>query len=206
MMIESRAQLWSRSISRCLPQVGVTAMLVASKYEEIWAPEVRDFVYISDTADTREQILSMEKLMLNTLQFNLTLPTSYMFLARFLKAASAHSDKNSCMLCTYLIELSLQEHTMLKFNYSTIAAAATYVALTALHRPDPFCKTLAKHSGFTKEVILPCAAALVQLMQKAPTNNLNAVYKKYSNAKYLEICKTEPPVEILAEVDSSLLG
>jgi hypothetical protein len=37
-------------------QVGVTAMLVASKYEEIWAPEVRDFVYISDKAYTREQV------------------------------------------------------------------------------------------------------------------------------------------------------
>jgi cyclin B len=31
-------------------------MLVASKYEEIWAPEVRDFVYISDKAYTREQV------------------------------------------------------------------------------------------------------------------------------------------------------
>ena len=41
-------------------------MLLASKYEEIWAPEVRDFVYISDKAYTREQILDMEKQMLNT--------------------------------------------------------------------------------------------------------------------------------------------
>ena len=52
-----------------LQLVGVTAMLIASKYEEIWAPEVRDFVYISDKAYTREQILGMEKLMLNTLGF-----------------------------------------------------------------------------------------------------------------------------------------
>ena len=43
-------------------------MLVASKYEEIWAPEVRDFVYISDRAYTRDQILNMEKIMLNTLR------------------------------------------------------------------------------------------------------------------------------------------
>lgn len=71
-------------------------MLIASKYEEIWAPEVRDFVYISDKAYTREQIISMEKLMLNTLGFNLTLPTPYNFLARFLKAASVHLDKQVC--------------------------------------------------------------------------------------------------------------
>jgi hypothetical protein len=66
-------------------QVGVTAMLIASKYEEIWAPELRDFIYISDKAYTREQILAMEKLMLNTLNFSLTVPTAYNFLGRLLK-------------------------------------------------------------------------------------------------------------------------
>lgn len=58
-----------------LQLVGVTAMLVASKYEEIWAPEVRDFVYISDRAYSRDQILNMEKIMLNCLRFNLTVPS-----------------------------------------------------------------------------------------------------------------------------------
>ena len=71
---------------RSWEQVGVTAMLVASKYEEIWAPEVKDFVFISDEAYTREQILEMEKIMLNTLRFNLTVPTAFAFLHRFLKA------------------------------------------------------------------------------------------------------------------------
>lgn len=38
--------------------LGVTAMLIASKYEEIYAPEIRDFVYITDKAYTKEQILA----------------------------------------------------------------------------------------------------------------------------------------------------
>ena len=37
-----------------LQLVGVTAMFIASKYEEIYAPECRDFVYISDKAYTRD--------------------------------------------------------------------------------------------------------------------------------------------------------
>lgn len=40
-----------------LQLVGVTSMLIASKYEEIYAPEVRDFVYITDNAYTKEEIL-----------------------------------------------------------------------------------------------------------------------------------------------------
>jgi hypothetical protein len=37
--------------------------------------QVRDFVYISDRAYTRDQILNMEKIMLNSLRFNLTVPS-----------------------------------------------------------------------------------------------------------------------------------
>ena len=40
-----------------LQLVGVTSMLIASKYEEIYAPEVKDFVYITDRAYSKEEIL-----------------------------------------------------------------------------------------------------------------------------------------------------
>lgn len=98
-------------------------MLIASKYEEIWAPEVRDFVYISDKAYNREQILGMEKLMLNTLHFNLTLPTSFNFLSRCLKAAGCQFDKQVNMYAGYLAELALVENSMLKHPYSQVSQA-----------------------------------------------------------------------------------
>lgn len=47
-----------------LQLIGVTAMLIASKYEEIYPPIVSDFVYITDNAYTREEILKMEQRML----------------------------------------------------------------------------------------------------------------------------------------------
>lgn len=40
-----------------LQLVGVSAMLIACKYEEIYPPEVKDFVYITDSAYTREEVL-----------------------------------------------------------------------------------------------------------------------------------------------------
>lgn len=69
-----------------LQLVGISAMLVASKYEEIWAPEVNDFVCISDKAYTHQQVLVMEKRILSGLEWNLTVPTPYVFLVRFIKA------------------------------------------------------------------------------------------------------------------------
>ena len=47
-------------------------MLIASKYEEIYAPEVRDFVYITDKAYSKEEILAMETQILKALNFNIT--------------------------------------------------------------------------------------------------------------------------------------
>jgi hypothetical protein len=54
-----------------LQLVGVTAMLIACKYEEIYPPIVRDFVYITDNAYTKEEILDMERKMLQVLDFNI---------------------------------------------------------------------------------------------------------------------------------------
>jgi len=87
--------------------VGVTAMLIASKYEEIYAPEVRDFVYITDNAYTKEEIFQMEHSLLSTLEFNVMIPSSYRFLERFIKIADA--SPKLVNLARYLIELPLIE-------------------------------------------------------------------------------------------------
>ncbi len=54
-----------------LQLVGVTAMLIACKYEEIYPPIVKDFVYITDNAYSKEEILEMERKMLQTLDFDI---------------------------------------------------------------------------------------------------------------------------------------
>lgn len=66
-------------------------MLLASKYEEIYPPQIRDLVFITDRAYNREQILGMESTMANALQFRLTVPTTYCFLLRYLKVNTAES-------------------------------------------------------------------------------------------------------------------
>ena len=55
--------------------VGVAALLIATKYEEIYAPEVKDFVYISDNSYTSSDILDMEFKILLKLDFNVTCPS-----------------------------------------------------------------------------------------------------------------------------------
>jgi cyclin B len=59
-------------------------MLIACKYEEIYPPELKDFVYITDRAYTKEDVLQMEFLILSALGFEITFPTPYRFLERYI--------------------------------------------------------------------------------------------------------------------------
>jgi len=60
-------------------------MLIASKYEEIYAPEVKDFVFITDKAYSKEEILAMEHEILATLNYDIAGPSAFRFLERFVK-------------------------------------------------------------------------------------------------------------------------
>jgi len=182
-----------------LQLVGVTAMLVASKYEEIWAPEVRDFVYISDKAYDRAQILAMEREMLAALGYRLTVPTSYQFLARLLKAASAHYDKRLALFVAYCAELCLVEYGSLRYAPSELAAGVMYVAMRAMGREDPYPPRLAAHAGVPGAVVLAAAKDVVRAVARAPTATLTAVHRKYSSAKFMEAAKVPAPMEILDE-------
>ena len=69
-----------------LQLVGVTAMFIASKVEEIFSPEINDFVYITDNAYTSAEIREMELRMLRTLGFDFSRPHPLHFLRRNSKA------------------------------------------------------------------------------------------------------------------------
>ncbi|GFZ19304.1 similar to CYCLIN B2;4 [Actinidia rufa] len=74
-------------VRKKLQLVVVTAMLLACKYEEVSVPVAEDLILISDKAYSQKEVLDMEKLMVNTLQFNRSVPTPTGFMRRLLKAA-----------------------------------------------------------------------------------------------------------------------
>lgn len=63
-----------------LQLIGVTCMLIAAKYEEIYPPELKNFVYITDNAYSRKEVLQMEYSILSKLGFDVTFPSCFRFL------------------------------------------------------------------------------------------------------------------------------
>nr|GLL30485.1 G2/mitotic-specific cyclin-2-like [Ipomoea trifida] len=142
-----------------LQLVGVTAMLLACKYEEVYAPAIVDFILISDNAYCRQEVLDMEIIMANTLQFNFSVPTPYVFIMRFLKAAQ--SDKELECLSFFLLELCLVEYQMLRFPPSELAAAAVFTAQCTLVGFKQWSKTCEKYTNYAEH----------QLLKKLPDSN-----------------------------------
>lgn len=176
-----------------LQLVGVTSMLIASKYEEIYAPECNDFVYISDGAYTKQQILKMEQTVLNTLNFNITHPSSLHFLRRYSKAAG--SDYTLHTLCKYLIELMLIDVKLLKYAPSLIAAASVYLARAMTQRTPLWTPTLEHYSTYAEGVVRECAIEMNELLKKSQKSSLKAIKKKYSLPKFGQVAEL-PLVEL----------
>jgi len=180
-----------------LQLVGITAMLIAAKYEEIYAPVVDDFVYISDNTYTREEVLTMESVVLNTLNFELSTISILKFLARFLKAArldqlvpvADHAKKVSEMklFAEYVAELTLQDYKFIKVLPSKVAAAVVSLTLRVFRQAD-WTPTLQHYTKYQLQDLQPCLALLAQTLQgSAPTAGqqpLQAVRDKYRSSKF----------------------
>lgn len=170
-----------------LQLVGITAMLIASKYEEIYAPECNDFVYISDGAYTKQQILTMEQTILNTLNFNITHPSSLHFLRRYSKAGG--SDYTLHTVCKYLIELVLIDVKFLKYLPSLLAAASVYLGRAMTGKTPLWTSTLHHYSSYPETLVRECALEMNELLKKSHSSSLKAIRKKYSSPKFGQVAE-----------------
>lgn len=115
-----------------LQLVGVTALFIASKYEEIYPPEAGDYVKITDNAYTKEELFAMEIDMLMSVGYRVTFPTAYQFIKRFIKASRTCDDRVE-HYAHFIIDRALQEYKLIKYAPSRIASAAVHIARTQMN-------------------------------------------------------------------------
>ena len=151
-----------RAVPRArLQLVGVACMLLAAKYEEIYAPQVDEFVFITDNTYSRDELLRAEAEALGDLRFSLSAPTAKTFLRRFVKAAlsdglgSPEADAKLPPLAAYVCELALLEYDAVAFLPSQVAAASVVVARHVLG-----CEAAANAVKSSRQQPRPSAAAV----------------------------------------------
>ncbi|KXT07334.1 hypothetical protein AC578_513 [Pseudocercospora eumusae] len=164
-----------------LQLVGVTAMFIASKYEEVLSPHVQNFVHVADDGFKDTEILSAERFVLSTLDYDLSYPNPMNFLRRISKADNY--DIQTRTLGKYLLEIGCLDHRFLKYPPSQVAAAAMYLARLALDRGE-WDATLAKYAGYTEADIQPVFKLMVDYLYSPVVHE--AFFRKYASKKFLK--------------------
>ena len=169
-----------------LQLVGVTAMLLASKYEEMYAPEVRDFAYITDNTYKSAEIRSMERQMLKDLDYSLGNPLPLHFLRRNSRAGDATPEMHT--MAKFIMEMCLPDFSMLAFVPSLQAASALYLAIR-IYKAGDWNPTLQHYSTYSESELMPCVKRMAKLISTMASSKQQAVRNKYSSSKFLRIAK-----------------
>ncbi|XP_057964483.1 putative cyclin-A3-1 [Malania oleifera] len=192
--------LSSNALNRSkLQLLGVSSMLVASKYEEISPPHVEDFCYITDNTYTKEEVVTMERDVLKFFNFEMGSPTTKTFLRSFTRVAQENcksADLPFEFLGCYLAELSLLDYGCLRFLPSMIAASAIFLSrFTIQPHAHPWSLALQHYSGYTPSDLKECILAIHDL-QLSRKGALRAVRDKYKQHKFKCVAVWSSPSEI----------
>lgn len=116
-----------------LQLIGISALFIAAKLEEIYPPKLHEFAYVTDGACEEEEILGMELVMLKALKWELCPETPMSWLKLYAQVDSLKDQHNFLipqfssgvfMQITQLMDLCMLDINSLDFHYGVIAAAA----------------------------------------------------------------------------------
>lgn len=169
--------------------IGIASMLIASKYEEIYAPEIRDFVYITGKSVERNDILKMEYKILLLLQFDVLSISSYSFLNRYY-FISSDTKEETFYLTQLFLELNLMNVSMMANPPSLQAASMLYLARKIQKYPQAWNVTLQIHTGYLENELKSCIKEFVIFFKNVlKTSKLDSIISSFSNDKYMNVGK-----------------
>ena len=175
----------SRIKYQCL---GITALMIACKHEEINVPKVEDFIYITDNAYTKEEVFKMENDVLSKLNFSLLYPSPI----KFYEYLSLHFKftKQYHMLGKYLMESFLLDLKYIKYKPSIISCACTYIVMKFFKMSNyhesynkKFFNLSEALEKYTEHNIKECAKDICLFVDNINKTNYQACVKKYSKAE-----------------------
>ena len=183
----------TRNEYQCL---GITALMISCKHEEINVPKVEDFIYITDNAYTKQEVFNMEIDILDKLKYNLLYPSPI----KFYEYLSLHFgfDKKKHFLGKYLMETFLLDLICIKYKPSIISCACIYIVMKFFKMKNYKESYLKKwymiegKEGFELENgcgVKDCAQELCNFVDNIGSTKYLSCQKKYSSDDYCNISK-----------------
>ena len=195
-----------KKIERCnLQLLGVTALFIACKQNEIIFRRLKEYAYITDNAYTVLDIRSMESNIFKTLDFNILFPSSLSFYEIMCNNLGIINDLEKFNLGEFLIQSFFIDSNSLKYSYSTIACSACYIVMKFFKMKNyKYCydskrfnikenkelmEKKIENNNISSFVIKECAKDICYFVGELSKNNLKAVFRKFSSLKYGNVTK-----------------
>lgn len=176
-----------------LQLIGLTAMWIACKLEEVHAPELRDFRYICDNAYTCEQFRQTEIQMLKRVCFQLAVPTAHAFLQRFLDVATSTHESSMPdevrSFAEYVLMASTMCLTMYNFTNHRRAAASVMYAMKCCAWGS-WNKELQRITKCKESDLYTCIDQIYQCLCDQQSSNLNCAKRAFSSTKFHRVAQT----------------
>lgn len=167
--------------------LGVTAILIATKYEEIYPPELKELLVVSENKFSKAEVLKMEKEMLVALQFEVVAPTPYRFLERFRKLMPSANDDKVFFFAQYILEVSLLDSSLLKYRASELAAASLVLSTRALKKSSAWGKDMERHTGINDSGLQKVVEDVRSFVVEINPKFLTTLKYKFGKKEYLEV-------------------
>lgn len=116
--------------------LALTVVFIASKYQEIYPPDLYDFLEASPQYYEPEEILAYEIAVLKLLDYEALIVSPYLFLERYIDIIDTH-NKQLFFLAQFILEFSLFNKNFCKYANSLKAASCLYAAFKILKCEEP---------------------------------------------------------------------
>jgi len=170
-----------------LQLLGIASLLIACKSQEIYYPQLNEFIDITDGAYAKNELIDMEKKVLKILDFNIVAPTANDFYNIITKAFCF--DQKQFYLGKYFLESSLIDYRMIKYSSSVIGVSCAYIVMKffGIDNYKILYKNEVVKENCPQKVIKEAARDICFLVKNLSQSTLKAVKDKYSLNHFLNV-------------------
>ena len=172
-----------------LQLLGIAALLISCKAQEIYYPQLFELIDITDGAYIKDELVEMENHILKILSFNIVSPTAIEFYN--IVSRAFNFDQKQYFLGKYFMESSLIDYQMIKYSASVIGVSCAYVVMKFCGINNYKClysKNVVKEEC-PQKIIKEAAREICHLVKNLSNSTLKAVKDKYSLPQFLNVAQ-----------------
>ena len=157
--------------------LGVTALFISTKINEIFFGRVKDYAFATDNAYEEKDILKMEIDIARTLNFNFLVPTCLSFFQIYSKKIGFNDDSEASKFGKFLIQNFLMSSKCFKYNYSIISITSCFLIMKLFGNV-----IFLNNDLFDKDklsIIEECAKTICNVIVEILELKMNLTVKKY---------------------------